>query len=64
MTGTVWKITTEIGQRVQAGDTLIILESMKMEIPVDSPSDGVVEQLLTAEGQQVSDGEVLVVLGP
>ena len=64
MTGSVWKITTEIGQRVQAGDTLIILESMKMEIPVDSPSDGVVEQLLTAEGQQVSDGEVLVVLGP
>ena len=64
MTGTVWKITAEIGQRVQAGDTLVILESMKMEIPVDSPVDGVVEQLLTAEGQQVSDGEVLVVLGP
>lgn len=64
ITGTVWKITTEVGKRVQRGDTLVILESMKMEIPVDSPEDGVIQELLTAEGAQVSDGEVLVVLGP
>jgi acetyl-CoA carboxylase biotin carboxyl carrier protein len=64
ITGTVWKITAEIGQRVQAGETLVILESMKMEIPVDAPADGVIEELRTAEGAQVSDGEVLVVLGP
>ena len=59
----VWKIETAAGARVKAGDTLLILESMKMEIPVTAPRDGVVAIILVAEKQQVAEGEALVVLG-
>ena len=58
----VWKINVEVGQRVAAYDEMIILESMKMEIPVEAPTSGVVIEIRVAEGSQVSAGEVLVVL--
>jgi acetyl-CoA carboxylase biotin carboxyl carrier protein len=62
ITGTVWKIECEIGQQVEEGDTLVILESMKMEMPVEAEDDGVVKEITCAEGQSVSEGDTLVVL--
>jgi biotin carboxyl carrier protein len=61
--GTVWKVETAPGTQVAAGDTLIILESMKMEIPVEAPVAGVVVRLLVAEKDVVKDGQALVVMG-
>ena len=60
--GSVWKVLVEPGQSVAAGDTLCILESMKMEINVAAPSAGVVERLLCREGGAVSAGQNLLVL--
>ncbi len=62
ITGTVWKIECQVGQEVEEGDTLVILESMKMEMPVEAEDDGVVSEILCEEGQSVSQGEALVVL--
>jgi acetyl-CoA carboxylase biotin carboxyl carrier protein len=58
----VWKIEVAAGAAVQADDNLIILESMKMEIPVTAPRAGVVKAILVAEKQQVAEGEPLAVL--
>lgn len=58
----VWKIEAAVGATVQAEDSLIILESMKMEIPVAAPRAGVVKAILVAEKQQVAEGEPLAVL--
>ena len=62
ITGTVWKIECEIGQSISEGDTLVILESMKMEMPVEAEDDGTVKQILVEEGQAVNEGDSLVVL--
>lgn len=62
ITGTVWKIECKVGQTVNAGDTLVILESMKMEMPVEAPVSGKVEAIHCAEGQAVSEDAVLLVL--
>jgi acetyl-CoA carboxylase biotin carboxyl carrier protein len=62
ITGTVWKVECEVGQSVVEGDTLIILESMKMEMPLEAEDDGVVKEILCQEGQSVSEGDTLVVL--
>ena len=62
ITGTVWKIECEVGQAVDEGDTLIILESMKMEMPVEAEDPGTVKQIMCKEGQSVSEGDTLVVL--
>jgi len=62
ITGTVWKIECEVGQEVVEGDTLLILESMKMEMPVESEDDGTVAEIRCEEGQSVSEGDTLVVL--
>ena len=62
ITGTVWKVECEIGQEVTEGDTLVILESMKMEMPVEAEDDGVVKEIVCEEGQAVSEGDTLVVL--
>jgi len=61
--GSVWKIAVEPGQSVKAGDLLVVVESMKMEIPVTAPGDGVVLDLKCAEGRAVSLGQRLVVIG-
>lgn len=50
------------GRRVEAGETLVVLESMKMEIPVLAEAPGVVESIKVAPGDQVQDGDTLVVL--
>lgn len=63
ITGTVWKIECKVGQQVSAGDTLVILESMKMEMPVEATEGGVVKEIRITETQSVSEGDVLIVLG-
>ncbi len=63
ITGTVWKIEKKVGDSVSAGDVLVILESMKMELPVEAPSAGTVAEVRCKEGQPVTEGDVLVVLG-
>ena len=62
ITGTVWKIECEVGDDIEEGDTVVILESMKMEIPVEAEDDGTVKEIRCEEGQSVSEGDVLVVL--
>jgi acetyl-CoA carboxylase biotin carboxyl carrier protein len=62
ITGTVWKIEVKVGDTVEEGDTVVILESMKMEMPVESEDEGTVAEIQCEEGQAVSEGETLVVL--
>jgi acetyl-CoA carboxylase biotin carboxyl carrier protein len=62
ITGNVWKIEVKVGDHVSDGDTVLILESMKMEIPVEAEDDGTVKEIRCEEGQSVSEGDVLVVL--
>jgi acetyl-CoA carboxylase biotin carboxyl carrier protein len=62
ITGTVWKIEVGIGDHVEEGDTVVILESMKMEMPVETEDPGVVKEIKCEEGQSVSEGDALVVL--
>ncbi|MEX1142555.1 MAG: biotin/lipoyl-binding carrier protein [Thermoleophilaceae bacterium] len=62
ITGTVWKIECKIGDEVEEGDTVVILESMKMEMPVEAEDDGRVAEIRCSEGQSVKEGETLVVL--
>jgi acetyl-CoA carboxylase biotin carboxyl carrier protein len=62
ITGTVWKIECVVGQEVDEGDTLVILESMKMEMPVEAEDGGRVAEIVCSEGQSVSEGDTLVVL--
>lgn len=63
VTGTVWKVEVREGDAVVADQTLVILESMKMEIPVTAPCAGTVLQLLVQEGEPVADGQEVVVIG-
>ena len=63
ITGTVWKIECQVGDTIAEGDTVVILESMKMEMPVEAPQAGKVEKIACTEGQAVNEGDVLVVLG-
>ncbi len=62
ITGTIWKIEVKEGDTVTEGQTLVILESMKMEMPLEAPEDGVVEKIHVAEAQAVNEGDVLVTL--
>jgi acetyl-CoA carboxylase biotin carboxyl carrier protein len=62
ITGTVWKVECEVGQEVAEGETLVILESMKMEMPVEAEDPGKVASIECKEGQSVSEGDTLVVL--
>jgi acetyl-CoA carboxylase biotin carboxyl carrier protein len=62
ITGTVWKVEVAIGDRVDEGDTVVILESMKMEMPVEAEDEGTVKAILVEEGQSVSEGDPLVEL--
>ncbi len=63
ITGTVWKIEVAVGDEVDEGDTVVILESMKMEMPVEAEDAGTVAEILCEEGQAVNEGDALVVLG-
>jgi len=62
ITGTVWKIEVKVGDPVVEGTTVAILESMKMEMPVESEEEGVVDEILIKEGQAVTEGAPLVTL--
>jgi acetyl-CoA carboxylase biotin carboxyl carrier protein len=62
ITGTVWKIEVAVGDTVEEGDTVVILESMKMEMPVEAEDEGTVSRILVEEGQSVSEGDPLVEL--
>jgi acetyl-CoA carboxylase biotin carboxyl carrier protein len=64
ITGTVWKVEVSVGQKVAAGDVLVILESMKMEMPVEAPEAGTVKEIRCSPSQPVNEGDVLVVLAP
>ncbi len=63
ITGTVWKIQKRVGDQVAEGESLVILESMKMEMPVESPIAGKVIEVRCTEGEAVEEGAVLVVVG-
>jgi biotin carboxyl carrier protein len=62
ITGVVFQITARPGEAVQGGDPVIVLESMKMEIPVESPRAGTVKEVRVQEGQTVQEGETVAVL--
>ncbi len=62
MVANVWKVVATAGDTVAEGDTLVILESMKMEIPVIAESDGVLQQLAVHEGDVVQDGDLIAVI--
>ena len=62
ITGTVWKIEVSPGQEIDEGDAVVILESMKMEMPVEAEDPGTVKEIRVEEGQSVQEGDVLVVL--
>ena len=62
ITGTVWKIEVEVGDRIEEGDTVVVLESMKMEMPVEAEDSGTVAEIRCEEGQAVNEGDTLVVL--
>jgi acetyl-CoA carboxylase biotin carboxyl carrier protein len=62
ITGSIWKIETSVGHEVEEEDVLLIIESMKMEIPLEAPEAGRVTEIRVQEGQSVEEGDVLVVL--
>jgi acetyl-CoA carboxylase biotin carboxyl carrier protein len=62
ITGVVFQVTSKAGDKVAAGDAVIVLESMKMEIPVEAPRAGVVREIKVAEGQTVQEGDTVAVL--
>ncbi|MBC7101638.1 MAG: acetyl-CoA carboxylase biotin carboxyl carrier protein subunit [Parvibaculum sp.] len=61
ITGKVWKIETKPGDRLEEDDPTLILESMKMEIPVSAPADCRLVEILAAEEDAVSEGQVVVI---
>jgi acetyl-CoA carboxylase biotin carboxyl carrier protein len=62
MVANVWKVVKSVGDAVEEGETLVILESMKMEIPVVSESDGVVQQMAVNEGDVVQEGDLIAIV--
>jgi biotin carboxyl carrier protein len=62
LTANVWQVHVEVGQEVAEGDVLVILESMKMEIPVESPRAGTVREVRVKPDDVVQDNDVVVVL--
>ena len=62
ITGTVWQIKSAVGDKVESGDTLVVIESMKMEIPVITEDAGVVKEILVKEKDPVAEGQVVAIL--
>ena len=63
ITGSIWKVEVQPGASVEAGQTLLIVESMKMEIPIEAPRAGTLRDLKVAEGDQVTEGQILGSIG-
>lgn len=61
--GTVWKIEAAVGASVESGDVVMILESMKMEIPIEAEAAGTLTSIEVNEGDSVAEGDVLAVVG-
>ena len=59
ITGTVWKIEAAVGEELEEEDVVMILESMKMEMPIEAPADGTLTEILVAEGEAVQEGQVV-----
>jgi acetyl-CoA carboxylase biotin carboxyl carrier protein len=64
ITGTVWKVEVAVGDSVERGDEVVILESMKMEMPVESDRKGTVVDVLCQEGDSVGEGDPLIRIEP
>jgi acetyl-CoA carboxylase biotin carboxyl carrier protein len=62
VTGNVWKVEKAVGDSVEHEDVILIIESMKMEIPVEAPCSGRVAEIRVQEGDSVEEGDILVVL--
>jgi len=62
ITANVWQVRVEVGQHVDVGDELVILESMKMEIPVVAPIPGTIAELAVAPDDQVTEGDLIAVI--
>jgi acetyl-CoA carboxylase biotin carboxyl carrier protein len=62
ITGTVWKVEAKVGQVVSQDDLILIVESMKMEIPVTAPANGKIIDIKVAEGDAITDRQLLVVI--
>jgi acetyl-CoA carboxylase biotin carboxyl carrier protein len=62
LVGNLWKIVTEVGQEVEEDDTLMIIESMKMEIPITTPINGTVKEILVKEGDVVQEGQTVAIV--
>ena len=62
ITGTIWKVKVKPGDTVEEGDTLVIIESMKMEMPIEAMDPGRVLEVRCAEGKAVTEGEVLLTI--
>ncbi|HVC56671.1 MAG TPA: biotin/lipoyl-binding carrier protein [Stellaceae bacterium] len=61
--GSVWKIEVAVGDAVAEDDSLVIIESMKMEIPLLAPQAGIVTEILVIEGEAIAEGDIAVILG-
>jgi acetyl-CoA carboxylase biotin carboxyl carrier protein len=59
ITGNVWKVLAKPGQKVEEDEAIVMLESMKMEIPISAPEPGTVKEILVAEGEVVTEGSVV-----
>ena len=62
ITGTIWKIKVAAGDKVDEGDVLVIIESMKMEMPIEAEDPGTVREVKAKEGQPVNEGDVLMII--
>ncbi|MEQ8929360.1 MAG: acetyl-CoA carboxylase biotin carboxyl carrier protein subunit [Silicimonas sp.] len=62
VSGTVWKLEKTVGDRVSPSDDILIIESMKMEIGVQSPKDGKIVEIKAAEGEAVDEGDLLAIV--
>jgi acetyl-CoA carboxylase biotin carboxyl carrier protein len=62
ITGIIWKVEVKPGDSVEEGQTLVIIESMKMEMPIESPARGTIESISVAEGQAVEEGAILLTI--
>lgn len=62
MAGNMWKIVVQVGDQVEAGQDVAILESMKMEIPITAETGGTVKEILVAEGDFINEGDTILTL--
>jgi acetyl-CoA carboxylase biotin carboxyl carrier protein len=62
ISGSIWKIETKVGAKVEEEDVLMILESMKMEIPLMATTSGIVKEIVVKEGEVISEDDVAVIL--